>query len=221
MLQDIVATAFGRRAAVALTAVGSCTKMSTPFYVGGESGLDGTLSLEDRILVALRRITRAIDLRSRTLLQDYGLTAPQLTTLQAISRLQPVKTSAIAREVHLGQPTMTGILTRLEHRGLIQRTRGERDRRSVDVRLTEEGRRVLRDAPSLLQDQFLNKLSELKEWERTQILATLQRVADMMDAGAIEAAPVLSSTFVDATAGEAMLDIAETETPPGEAATKP
>jgi hypothetical protein len=111
---------------------------------------------------------------------------------------------------------MTGILTRLEHRGLIQRTRGERDRRSVDVRLTEEGQRVLRDAPSLLQDQFLNRLSELKEWERTQILATLQRIADMMDAGAIDAAPVLSSTFVDATAGEALLDIVDTETPSGD-----
>lgn len=171
----------------------------------GEIGLPSALSLEDQILVALRRITRAIDLRSRTLLQDYGLTAPQLTSLHAISRLQPVKAGEIAREIHLGQPTVTGILTRLEHRGLIRRTRGERDRRSVDVKLTDEGERVLRDAPSLLQDQFLQKLTELKEWERTQILATLQRIADMMDAGAIDVAPVLSSELVDATAGHVPL----------------
>ena len=108
--------------------------------------LANPLSLEDQILVALRRITRAIDLRSRTLLQDYGLTAPQLTSLQAISRLQPAKASEIAQKIHLGHPTVTGILTRLEHRGLIQRTRAERDRRSIEVRLTDAGERVLRDA---------------------------------------------------------------------------
>ncbi|MBC8873668.1 MAG: MarR family transcriptional regulator [Planctomycetes bacterium] len=180
----------------------------------GGIGLASALSLEDQILVALRRITRAIDLRSRTLLQDYGLTAPQLTSLHAISRLQPVKAGGVAKEIHLGQPTVTGILTRLEHRGLIQRTRGERDRRSLNVRLTEEGERVLRDAPSLLQDQFLQKLAELKEWERTQILATLQRIAGMMDAGAIDAAPVLSSELVDATAGDAPFHIEETEAQP-------
>ena len=173
--------------------------------------LTNSLTLEDQILVALRRITRAIDLRSRMLLQDYGLTAPQLTALHAISRLQPVTASVLAKEIHLGQPTVTGIVTRLERRGLIERTRGERDRRSVSITLTEEGERVLRDAPSLLQDQFLQRLGDLKEWERTQILATLQRIADMMDAGAIEAAPVLSSELVDAAA-HARLHFEEMET---------
>jgi DNA-binding MarR family transcriptional regulator len=164
--------------------------------------------------VALRRIMRAIDLRSRTLLQDYGLTAPQLTALHAISRLEPVTASVLAQNIHLGQPTVTGIVTRLERRGLIERNRGVRDRRSVNISLTEEGERVLRHAPSLLQDQFLQRLGGLKEWERTQILATLQRIAEMMDAGAIEAAPVLSSELVDATA-HAPLHFEEMETPEG------
>lgn len=178
----------------------------------GRIRVKNSLTLEDQILVALRRIMRAIDLRSRTLLQDYGLTAPQLTALHAISRLQPVTASVLAKDIHLGQPTVTGIVTRLERRGLIERNRGERDRRSVNISLTEEGERVLRDAPSLLQDQFLQKLGGLKEWERTQILATLQRIADMMDAGAIDAAPVLSSELVDATA-HAPLHLEEMVTP--------
>lgn len=161
--------------------------------------MNSSLTLEDEILVALRRIMRAVDLRSRMLLQDYGLTAPQLTTLHALARLQPAKASVIAKDIHLGQATIAGILMRLERRGLIERTRGQRDRRSVDIRLTEEGERLLKNAPSLLQDQFLERLGRLKQWERTQILATLQRVADMMDAGATDAAPVLSSELVDAT----------------------
>ena len=48
------------------------------------------LSVEDQVIVALRRITRAIDLHSRGLMQQFGLTAPQLASLQAIERLQPI-----------------------------------------------------------------------------------------------------------------------------------
>jgi DNA-binding MarR family transcriptional regulator len=166
-------------------------------------------SLQDQILVALRRITRAIDLRSRTLLQDYGLTAPQLATLNTISRMQPVAVSEIAKQIHLGKPTVTGILNRLERRRLIQRMRGQQDRRSVVVRLTPEGEQTLSTAPSLLQDEFQQELGKLKEWERTQILATLQRIADMMDATGIEAAPLLTSELADATVSQGVLHLEE------------
>ena len=125
-------------------------------------------------------------MRSRMLLQGYGLTTPQLTTLLAIARLQPVTAGVVAREVHLGQSTITGILDRLERRGWIGRTRGEQDRRSVNLCLTDAGQRVLESAPSLLDDRFRTRLGELAQWERTQILATLQRIADMMDIESID-----------------------------------
>ncbi|REJ70041.1 MAG: MarR family transcriptional regulator [Planctomycetota bacterium] len=172
------------------------------------------MTLEEQILVALRRITRAIDLRSRSLLQDYGLTAPQLAALQAIPRLNPATSGSLAKEIHLGQPTVTGILNRLESRGMIERVRSDEDRRTVRVSLTAEGERVLSDAPSLLQDQFQEELGELQEWERTQILATLQRIADMMDAGGIEAAPVLSSELADVTTSESALHIEDSKAEP-------
>ena len=166
-----------------------------------------SLTITDQIIVALRRITRAIDLRSRTLLQDYGLTVPQLATLKAISQLEPVPAGRIAVEIYLGQPTVTGILTRLERRGLIQRSRDEHDRRAVNTRLTEDGKRVLENAPSLLQDQFEGELSKLKEWEQTQVLATLQRIADMMDATRIEAIPVLTSELTHVTTSDSTLHL--------------
>ncbi len=140
----------------------------------------GLLSIEDQIVISLRRITRAMDLRSRTLLQQNGLTTPQLTALWAISRLQPVTAGVVAREIHLGHSTVTGILDRLERRGWIGRARGDRDRRSLSLCLTPEGQRVLSSAPNLLQGGFQQRLATLQPWERTQILATLQRVADMM-----------------------------------------
>ena len=150
------------------------------------SSVSNSLSLDDQIVLALRRITRAIDLRSRELMQHYGLTAPQLSTLQAIGRLQPAPAGQIAREIHLGQPTLTGVLNRLERQGLIHRARGQRDRRHIEVRLTDAGVKILQSAPSLLEDKFQRRLGDLKQWEQTQILSTLQRIADMMDAGTLD-----------------------------------
>jgi len=160
------------------------------------------LTLEDQVLAALRRITRAIDLHSRGLLQQVGLTAPQLAALQAIERLQPITAGALAKSVHLSQATVTGILTRLESRGLVSRLRSENDRRTVVVELTEQGQEILESAPSLLQDRFHRELLMLQEWEQTQMLATLQRIASMMDAERLDAAPVLAAGAATATPEE-------------------
>jgi DNA-binding MarR family transcriptional regulator len=168
-----------------------------------------SLTLEEQIVAALRRITRAIDLRSRTLLHDYGLTAPQLAVLKAVERLQPITPGSLAREIHLGHPTVTGILNRLETRGLILRTRGNQDRRSVNVALTETGRQILSNAPNPLHEQFLAELTKLQSWEQTQMLATLQRIADMMDAGHLAAAPLLSSPTTEAVLSDSPLHLEE------------
>lgn len=157
------------------------------------------LSIEDQVIAALRRITRAIDLHSRGLMHAIGLTAPQLAALQAIEKLQPITVGALAKSIHLSQATLTGILTRLENRGLISRARSGSDRRTVVVELTDEGLAILQTAPSLLQDRFRRELLKLQEWEQTQMLATLQRIASMMDAEAIDAAPVLAAGAATAT----------------------
>ncbi|HBL47553.1 MAG TPA: hypothetical protein DDZ90_29625, partial [Planctomycetaceae bacterium] len=47
--------------------------------------------------------------------------------------------------------------------------------------------------PSLLQDRFRRELLMLQQWEQTQMLSTLQRIASMMDAENIDASPVLSA----------------------------
>lgn len=149
--------------------------------------------LEAEIVSALRRIVRAIDLQSRRMVEECGLTGPQIVVLREASRLNASSISALARAASLGQPTVSGILDRLEAQGLVRRKRNEEDRRAVFVTVTPKGARVLKSAPSLLQDRFRSELSRLEEWERTQILALLQRLAAMMNAEAIDAAPILET----------------------------
>lgn len=148
-------------------------------------------STERRILTAIRRIIRAVDLYSRRLMEKYGLTGPQLATLREIARRGSIRAGAAAGALRVSQPTMTGILERLERNGLVTRTRNGRDRRAVDVGITEAGRRILQTAPPLLEDRLREKLAALPEAERSSVLAVLQHVAAMLDAEGLDASPHL------------------------------
>lgn len=149
--------------------------------------------IEDLIVASIRRIVRAVDLHSRHLVDEHGITAPQLAVLAEAGRLGGSSIGTIARGVHLSQPTVSGVLDRLERRGLVCRERSERDRRAVVVTVTEKGEQVLHESPSLLQDRFRQELAHLEGWERHWLLAALERIAAMMDAESIKAAPVLDA----------------------------
>lgn len=151
----------------------------------------------DYVMIALRKIIQAIDMNSKKLVKRVGLTGPQLVILQEISKLGEVTAGEIARAVSLSQATLTGILERMENRGLVSRRRSVNDKRRVMVSLTGKGKLVLDDAPPLMQEAFVEKFSSIEEWEQTMILSSLQRLVSIMDAKAIQVAPFLATSPID------------------------
>ena len=113
------------------------------------------MSEHDEILVALRRIIRAVDIRSRQLERETGLTAPQLVILQALARGGTMTLKALSSAVSLSPPTLTAILDRVERAGLVTRRRCPTDRRAVLAELTQTGHAAVDQAPELLQSGFL------------------------------------------------------------------
>ncbi|PKR55792.1 MarR family winged helix-turn-helix transcriptional regulator [Thalassospira marina] len=143
------------------------------------------------VLVTLRQIIRATDLHSKRIMKVYGLTIPQIMVLRAIGELQNVTVKRISTHVSLSQATVTTILNRLEQRGLMERRRSTTDKRVVNTELTDTGRDIIANAPDLLHEEFIRQFEELPVWEKTQMLSSLQRVAAMMHAEKIDAAPLL------------------------------
>lgn len=149
------------------------------------------INQEEQVLINLRQIIRATDLYSRQLNKDVGLTAPQLLILRAIRGLGAVSISRLSQEVSLSQATVTNIIDRLELRGLVARHRSTQDRRVVHATLTQEGEAKVLEAPTPIQDTFSKRFAELDNWEKSMLVAALQRVATMMNAEEIDASPVL------------------------------
>lgn len=156
-----------------------------------KQGLSDTVT--KGVLVAIRKIIQSIDLNSKSLIKRVGLTGPQLTILQEIINRGEVSVGEVAEAISLSQATVTGILERMENRGLLTRRRSEIDRRKVLVKGTDAGKHLLKTAPPLMQEVFLERFNGLQDWEQIMILSSLQRLASLMDTKAIQDTPILAS----------------------------
>lgn len=148
--------------------------------------------IEQDVLRSLRRIIQAVDLYSRKLASQHGLTGPQLVCLREIRNQGAMNPGSLARAVSLTPPTVSGILDRLEARGLLTRQRRNRDKRQVLVKLTDEGEQVVAQTPPPLQELFTQRLAALPPERRRTIADALHHVVELMEAEDIDAAPLLA-----------------------------
>jgi DNA-binding MarR family transcriptional regulator len=112
--------------------------------------------------------------------------------MRAIEESDLPTVSQVSREVSLSQATVTNILNRLEDHKLIRRQRSSEDKRRVNLEVTAAGRKLLKGAPKPLQEGFVARFNQLEDWEQYLIVSSLARVASMMDAEDLDAAPLLA-----------------------------
>jgi len=146
--------------------------------------------LLDYVMSTLRQIIRAIDLHSRQLTKRYGLTGPQLLVINEIKRSSKKQISEISKNVSLSQATVTSILDRLCQQGFTVRQRSDQDKRKVNIYLTEKTNKILDQKPSLVQDKFAEQFDKMEDWEKYMLLASLKKLASMMNTSKIQSPSV-------------------------------
>ena len=140
------------------------------------------------VMKAIRRIVRAIDMRSKRIGRETGLTIPQIVILQAVRELGEVTTAALSKHADLSAATTVTILDKLEGRGLVTRRRSAADRRIVHTALTEEGARILAGAPPFFGEGFSKRFASLSGAEQDNLLDAFRTVADLLDSGPLDVA---------------------------------
>ncbi len=149
-----------------------------------------------RILSSIRRIIRSVDIYSRKLAQEHGVTVPQLLCMLKVDELGPLTIKELSEEVFLNPSTIVGIVDRLEKHDVFTRERSVKDRRCVRIYLTEKGREMVAQSPSPLQDSLATSIDNLPELERATIALSLEKILEMMDKNpvAIEATVISQET---------------------------
>jgi DNA-binding MarR family transcriptional regulator len=146
---------------------------------------------EYRILSALRRVIRAVDIYSRKLNTELGFTTPQLLCLHALAKSESMTLTDLAKTVNLGVSTVNGIIDRLEAKQYLTRKRSSEDRRKVSLEISLTGKEIISKAPSLLQDKLSTSLSQLPESEQMAITESLELVMELMEVEKVDASPNL------------------------------
>ncbi|GFE59065.1 MarR family winged helix-turn-helix transcriptional regulator [Geobacter sp. AOG1] len=141
----------------------------------------------------LRRIFQAINDYSRTAEQFTGLTGPQLWALKILAKASPLRVSELASQMYLRPATVVGILDRLEGKGLVTRTRSMKDRRAVDLNLTEMGKEVVVKAPEVAQVMLLKGLNELSDEQLLHVVEGMTQMVRILGAENITPHPLHSS----------------------------
>lgn len=146
----------------------------------------------EEVVRGVRRIARALALSSRDLARRHGLTAPQLMCLRMLQDGGKHSAGTLAAALSLSPQTITGLTDRLQARALIRRARSDVDRRQVLISLTAAGRRLLAQASPPLQDRFVARLDALPAQRRKALREALDTVVTLLEADALDAAPLLA-----------------------------
>lgn len=146
------------------------------------------------ILINIRKIVRSINLESKKIQKEYGISIPQLLTLGYLSDRDQYHAThgEIARFLHLNSSTVTGIINRLESKGYVARLPRPGDKRSVNIALTATGADLLEKSPRLLHEKWSQKLKGLPEEQLEEINKSLQLLVESLEIEMVKASPVIT-----------------------------
>ncbi|MGH2983968.1 MAG: MarR family winged helix-turn-helix transcriptional regulator [Solirubrobacterales bacterium] len=110
-------------------------------------------------------------------LAPLDLPVRQFGLLTVLDTEGPQSQQALVEWTRLDRTTMVAQVDALEERGLVRRERNPDDRRAYLVRLTPEGREVLRRAQPAMANAEKELLASLSASEKEQLLELLAKVA--------------------------------------------
>ena len=107
-----------------------------------------------------------------------GLTPRQFAVLMTVAQNEGLNQTGLVDRTGIDRQTVTEMVRRMQRKGLLERRRARNDARAYAVRLTDEGRRVLRTAEPLtkqVDDRILQALPSGKR--RAEFIGALQTIA--------------------------------------------
>jgi DNA-binding MarR family transcriptional regulator len=108
------------------------------------------------------------------------LVATRLLTLRRLDEEGPLRITDLAAAERVAQPTMTGIVRRLEQDGLVRRTADPHDARAVRVALTDAGRDELAAVRSQRAAVLQDRLDRLDDDARAALAAALDPLDELL-----------------------------------------
>ncbi len=147
----------------------------------------------NQILIRVRKIVRSINLESKQIQKQYGVSIPQLLCLQFLHESTNFQAThkSITNYLELNSSTVTGIVNRLQKKGLVARLPKRDDRRITYISLTSIGEKLLKNSPELLHTRLADKLEGISTESIEKIRDSLDAIIYLLEIEGVDASPVL------------------------------
>ncbi|HKM92857.1 MAG TPA: MarR family transcriptional regulator [Prolixibacteraceae bacterium] len=147
------------------------------------------------VLSNIRKIVRSINLESKRIQKDYGVSIPQVLCLNYLYSSPNFQSTQgdVKNFLHLNSSTVSGIIQRLEKKGFIARLPKTGDKRVTNLTLTVSGQKILQHIPPLLHDRLSTKLEKLNEDEIDTIKKSLVQLVNLLQIEDVDASPLITN----------------------------
>lgn len=129
-----------------------------------------------RLLLQAREAVMA---HTRPALRQHTLSDQQWRVLRVLGEHGTVDTGRVAREAFILGPSLTGVLTRMERDGLVQRGRDPLDQRRTVVQATEKGMALVISLSGTIEAHYRKMERVLGKQKLAELYALLDAVIAM------------------------------------------
>ena len=146
------------------------------------------------ILIKIRRIVRSMNLESKKIQKEYGVSIPQVLCLNYLNGCDDFQSThkEIRNYLNLNSSTVTGIIDRLEKKGLVARLPKKEDKRTTYISLTSLGAKLLDKIPALLHERLSVKLEKLPKEKINELDDALNVLTYYLDISEVDASPMIT-----------------------------
>ena len=137
------------------------------------------------VLTLIRKMVRSINLESKRIEKVSGASIPQLLCLHFLNSREFYQAShkEIKDYLSLNASTVTGIINRLQNKGLVAKLPKRDDRRVRYVTLTARGADLLRACPGLSDGWLVHKLKGMSTQEQEALKNAFDLIVQFLETG--------------------------------------
>ena len=111
---------------------------------------------------------------------EEDITLPHLEIIKILKEEGPRHIAEVGEALQIPKPQMTHLIDRLEDLKIVVRKADTADRRTINVMLTDKGRRIIEELDQVINDSIKAKLSVLTEEELQELSVSLKRLRDIL-----------------------------------------
>jgi DNA-binding MarR family transcriptional regulator len=134
----------------------------------------------NEIASRIRRLRRSVYHDYIRTSRQFGLTETQSDVLRTLLVHGDMSSADLSRNLYMTPANITGVIDRLEKKGLVERTRQQVDRRVALISLTESGKELSQQLPDPIENKLISGLENLASEQVQALGEAMKQIIDLI-----------------------------------------